>query len=307
MRRKIYKRFVMCITTGKVLEEDSFWYDGDVCECKGQSGSTTTVDYEYNKRMAAIAEQQQGQATELFNLFKYGVIYDPNEEVTDPNAKKVLNPEWTKWDNQKRTASMSADNDPYGTFGSSLASIGKEPEKYISDPEAKTTKGALEGYDSNTISELKLMQEQLASEYKLLPLQTEAERKLIPLRAETEEAGLGLQKAMITDAQKSLKERSPVISKFYEEALSGVDVEKRVSEARAGVMQDFGQSMDIARRDMSRMGIDPTSGRGTAVFKNIGVERATRMAGASTAAENLAEQEKFERLRLGVGTNIQYQ
>ena len=66
---KIYTRVVIDMADGSVLEEDSFEHHGDVALCKGSS-STTTVDKEYNRRMASIAERQQGMAEEYFQYWQ---------------------------------------------------------------------------------------------------------------------------------------------------------------------------------------------------------------------------------------------
>ena len=48
---------------------------------KGSSGSTTTtIDYAYNAGMLELSQEQQGWAREMFNMFRYGVTYDPNEK-----------------------------------------------------------------------------------------------------------------------------------------------------------------------------------------------------------------------------------
>ena len=66
---KMYTRVVIDMADGSVLEEESYEHTGDVALCKGSS-STTTVDREYNSRMAAIAERQQGMAEEYFQYWQ---------------------------------------------------------------------------------------------------------------------------------------------------------------------------------------------------------------------------------------------
>lgn len=67
---KVYSRVVLD-HRGDILDEDSFEYDGVVTECKGGGSSTTTnVDYEYNSRMAAVAERQQDMAEEYFDFWR---------------------------------------------------------------------------------------------------------------------------------------------------------------------------------------------------------------------------------------------
>ncbi|BDQ36297.1 hypothetical protein SYK_06570 [Pseudodesulfovibrio nedwellii] len=56
---KVYEKIVFDMATLEVIEEVSYEYDGPVSLCKG-GGSTTTnsIDYEYNKRMASVAEEE---------------------------------------------------------------------------------------------------------------------------------------------------------------------------------------------------------------------------------------------------------
>ena len=292
---KIYRRVVIDMNTMSTVEEDSFDYEGPVALCGGKgktkSESTTVVevDKEYNARMAAIAEEAQLWSREMYNQFKYGVNYNP----------------------------------------------------YEVDRVSGRTLGEIMGYDpAKTVSEMQLMQKRIEAEYGLLPLYSDVEREglqyqrqkyqteasMLGIRADTERMGLGLQQrqiaaeesllgqrtdtersrleaelAMARDRMKTIGERSPVISKLYEEALSGVNAQARVDQARANVQHGFAAAADQTRRDLSRMGIDPNSGRGAAAFRNVDLAKASALAGASTAAQTQAENEKFERLRAAVG------
>jgi len=77
---KVYNRIVMNIFTGEIVEEDSYQYEGPICHCKGGgSSSTTSVDYAYNARMAAIAEKQQVQADQYFK--EWETTYKPYERA----------------------------------------------------------------------------------------------------------------------------------------------------------------------------------------------------------------------------------
>lgn len=77
---KIYTRIVMDMTTMQVEEAESYEYQGGVAECKGGGGGGDSVDKEYNRSMANIAESQQGMAEEMFNLYKYGQTDAPTTQ-----------------------------------------------------------------------------------------------------------------------------------------------------------------------------------------------------------------------------------
>lgn len=78
---QIYEKIVIDMATMQIVSEVSYEYHGPVAQCKGGGGGTTTVkgevDYEYNRRMARIAEQQQAIANEYFNYWKQ--YYKPME------------------------------------------------------------------------------------------------------------------------------------------------------------------------------------------------------------------------------------
>jgi len=148
-----------------------------------------------------------------------------------------------------------------------------------------------------------LEREQIAANRELLPLQiglekgemglreaeVAAERELIPYQ--TEAAKLGLETQAL-----EMGKRKELIPKFYEEAMSGVDVEKRKTQAQAAVQHAFGNVAGQIGRTASRYGISPTSGAFADMARTSGIELAKGIAGATTAAETQAEQEKFKRL-----------
>ena len=234
---KIYSKIVMCMTTLEILEEESYEYSGPIALCKGGSSSTTTVDYEYNARMASLAEKNQEYADEMFDIFKNGINGQPSE--MDLMSEQIAS-----------------------DFG--MVKDRAEAER----------------------AELEFKQKQMDAAAELLPYESDAMK-------------LGLQ-----DKMKSIKERSPVVSAFYEDAMTGVDPDKRVAEARAGVQQGFDQANDQTTRQLSRMGISPDSGRGMQAFADQGIGKATALAGASTAARTQAEAENFERKKTAVGMGI---
>jgi hypothetical protein len=84
---KVYKRIVIDMAKNAIMKEESFSYNGLVLKCKG-GGSTTTVDKEYNKRMAAIAEAQQSMATEYFDYWKSD--YKPYEQAVLASQTELL-------------------------------------------------------------------------------------------------------------------------------------------------------------------------------------------------------------------------
>ena len=145
-----------------------------------------------------------------------------------------------------------------------------------------STAGEQRGYDPDMVSEADLTQQQLAAQSRLIPLEEEEQKRRFG----------------------QAKERGGVVSSIYKEALEGVDVEGRVSEHRAGVEQAFKGQQDIVNRNLSRMGIDPSSGRGFAATAGIGLEKAKATALGETQIRRGAETEGFQRKVAAAGLPV---
>jgi len=121
-----------------------------------------------------------------------------------------------------------------------------------------------------------------------------ANRELLPFISENAKAQLNLQ-------TKEATAQGPVSDKFYQESLKGVDVNRRMDEAGADVVNSMKLGEGARRREASRYGIDP----GSTAFGNsvnmASLETAKGVAGARASARNQAEQENYGRLGLAVG------
>jgi len=104
------------------------------------------------------------------------------------------------------------------------------------------------------------------------------------------------QRASLTSVTDELNAAKPVVSKFYEEAMNGVNVQNRMAEAGADVAQGFDASMGAMGRNMSRMGVGANSVAAMDQMNMAGTARAKATAGAQTQARNQAENENFGRL-----------
>jgi len=247
---KVYTKIVIDMETLQVEESEWTEYYGPIWELKGGGGGGDTVDKKYNKGMLAISEDQQDIANQMFNFFKYGVEYDPTQQIKSQ--------EWKDWKDGGKQ--------------------GPEPKKYTGQ-----TKGDLQGYDPDSVvSEMEFMQQQLAAQSELLPFQTSAAKEQL----------------------KTIEQRQGLTRSIYEDALRGVDVEGRVDTHRAGVQHAFKNEQGIATRNMNRLGIDPSSGRGAAAFENIGLEKAKATAGGETAIRKSADDENFARKASAAGLPV---
>ena len=76
--RLIHTKIVIDMRTGSVLEDEAYWYDGPVAECKGGGSSSTNsttnitnvVDEEYNRRLAEIQERAQDLSDKYYAFWE---------------------------------------------------------------------------------------------------------------------------------------------------------------------------------------------------------------------------------------------
>lgn len=313
---KIYTKVVISLATLEVTDSVYEEYHGPVAYCGGGSGSSKdSIDKNYNAGMLALSQEQQTWAREMFNMFKYGVTYDPTEKV-GTSAAQIVNPEWTAWSNN-----------------SNVFKRGPEPPKMIDNPNiSSTTLGEQNGYDPSQISEMDLMTQYFGAQSRTMPYEeaatqagltleqktAEAQVGLIPSQTEAAKAALGLQTAQATSAtslvplqtetaklgleqqKQVLTERSPVISQLYKDALSGVDINKRVSEARAGVQQAYAGAETGMTRNLARYGMAPNESD----FRNLEIAKAKGMTGAEGDVRREADTENFQRKVTALGLNF---
>jgi hypothetical protein len=225
--KKFYNKIVINMATGEIIYEDSFYYDGPVILLKGGDGGGQSYDPVYNAGMMELSKEQQGWAREMFNQYKFGTTYNP-EDI---------------------------------------------------DPETGKTLGEIKGYDpSGTTSEMEYGQNLVEANQALLGQRTEVEG------------------AQLSDTLTAIGERAPVRSKFFDEALGGIDIGKRMDESQADVEHGFKLSGESARREAMSYGVmDPNKIASMATGVNL--EKAKAIAGARTSAKTTAEDEQFGRLR----------
>lgn len=294
---KIYTKVVIDMDTLDTLEEESFEYDGPVALCGGGGGETssTSGDPVYNARMANIQEAQQAMATEFQNLYKYGVTYDPTAKVTGyydesgafvkgaapkSGGMEYLNQNTGKWMTGAEWRAYKAAN-PTATVAQIRKSEHPEYEQ------VDTTWGDIYGYDPNAqTSQLTVEQQQLKDSLELMPYTKDT------AIAQTKLAG-----QQASEMSRLVPIQGKVARKYFNSALGGVDVNKRVNEARADVGSAFAGAEQRQAAVMGGYGINPNSGRARSEFSKTGLAYGKALAGASTAARTAAEAEEYQRLK----------
>ena len=220
MDRVIYDYIEIDIETGKTVKEHSFVYTGDVALCGGGGGGgdVNSVDYEYNARMAGIAEKQNEWAEEYFNMWKNQGFKKYEIEQVQANRKAL----------------------PY---------------------------------------ESKLYTSGLRTATNLLPQQEQLAR-------------YQMQNAMAMQPMRNTAEQS-----YLSEAGKGVNVDQRVGQAQADVVNAWKGLDDARNREMARMGVNPDSGRYSGVYAEQQAKQAAQIADARNKARFAAEEDSYQRKR----------
>ena len=219
MDRVIYDYIEIDIETGKTVKEHSFVYTGDVALCGGGGGGDVeSVDYDYNARMATIAEKQHEWAEDYYNMWKN-------------NGFKAYEIEQVK---------------------ANRAALPYESKLYTSG--------------LKTASSLLPMQERLA-------------------------------RSQIQNAMDMQPDRNAAERRYLSDAAQGVDVNERVGQAQADVVNAWAGLDDARNREMARMGVNPDSGRYAGVYAEQQAKQAAQIADARNKARFAGEEESYQRRR----------
>lgn len=237
---------------------------------KSSSGGGDNYDAAYNARMATLAESQQEMANKVFDF--YEAEYQPMESEQIA-ANRAMIPYETALNKEK----IQAERD----LLPSQVELGKATSEAALDLLPGET--ALAG--ENTQAQRDILPGQTA----LTIGQNEAALSLLPGQTD-------LTKAKISDEMTAMKEFAPVRTAYFNSAKDGVDIDSRVKRAAADAAHSFMNSDGVMRRNAARMGINPNSGRFTAMTNTNSLNRAKTIAGAKTQARTQAEQENFGRL-----------
>ncbi len=143
------------------------------------------------------------------------------------------------------------------------------------------------------------------SNKELLPYMTDSTREQLQYQGEAAAANRELMPAATALTKTELESAKPVAEKFYKDALEGVNIGERMDSASNEVKAAAKLGEDMRRREISRMGIDPTSSVFATATNKAALDTSRNIAGARTAAKTTAEQENFGRLATAMGKNTQ--
>jgi len=234
-------------------------------------GGGDSYDAAYNARMATIAEAKQDMAEDLFSFYKSDYQPMESEQVA---ANRAMIPHETALSKEK----IQAERD----LLPGQVDLGKA--------EIDAPMNLLPGQTGLTGEQIQAQRDILPGQTALTIGKNESALSLLPGQTD-------LAKVKIGDEMTAMKEFAPVRTKYFNEAHNGIDIESRVKRAAADAAHSFMNSADIAKRSAGRMGVNPNSGRFTAMTNTNALNRAKTIAGAKTNARTQGEQENFSRLK----------
>jgi len=270
---KIYKKIVIDIESSQVIEEESYDYIGSIALCKGGGKSVTyqTIDKEYNRRMANIAEAQQRMAEEYYNYWKWGALAFTGQVGT---VSQKVSSSYSYPDKLKK-------HPFFWLFSHFLPKKEKSTQlkyKYIAPKGIKTSGGLLIDKQGAPI----------ISEANLGLMRTKAQMELIPM----EESLLAEQ--MGTDIELE-KYRQRLLPRLYELATTKIEPEKMAAQAQAQVEQSFAKAGETVARTLGRYGLSPDSGAFGAGLRQVQLAKAMGIAGAREEAKRYAKELQWQR------------
>jgi hypothetical protein len=201
-----------------------------------------------------------------------------------------------------------------GGGGGDVDSVDEEYNRRMADIYEAQQRMAEEYYDYWGDVYKPMEMEQVAANRQLIPYQTEqalaetlAATRLAPSNADLtlaqNQAALGLlpqQTALaretMADTSKAISEFAPVRAQYATEAAKGIDIDARVTQAKADVAGAFAGQTAANNRSMARMGVNPNSGAFADMSRQTATSRAKALGGAANTARTNAENENFNRL-----------
>lgn len=256
-------------------------------------GGSSGVDTAYNDRMASIAEAQQAMAEEYFQYWKTG----PGEWVETSTGVDASN--LVAKTGMKTVGSGDMKEDVEYTYYVDKTT-GKKYDS-IEQATADNTTSRTWVPDEDGVSYLDMEQEQIKANMELIPQQTSlasaqinSELSLLPKQTE-------VQAGLLDEQLTNIGLRKPVTAKYYDEVLSGVNVDERVSLARADVEEAYAGAEANARRWASSVGVNPASKKYGSTITSLAKEKAAAKVGATSLARRQAEEENFARLSGAMG------
>jgi len=246
------------------------------------TNTVSSGDTVYNAGLLELQKEDSATAKTYDNFYKYGVLYDPTEEVTVVKKADGSYTEYTRQAGVKAPAGVTT-----------------------------ITRGELEGYDDEgTTSGMEYASASIEAQNSLLAGETSAAASTNALTSASNESALSLipssteaalSSNQLTTAQNqsalsTLPTQTSVNSAYLNSALTGVDVDAKANEAQADVEQASKNSMSALRQNAAMTGLNPASGAFSSAMVNSALDKTKAIASARQTAKTTAEDTNFNRL-----------
>jgi hypothetical protein len=143
----------------------------------GGGNDTDTVDEVYNAGLLELAKESQGWAGESWNMFKYGVTYDPTEVVTGHYDESG---NFIEGEAVRENPDYGGPDAGYWHYNNGVREwVSTSGEQYIGDPQntVSQTRGDIMGYNADDVtSEMEYLQNVVGANQDILGLQTDVSR-----------------------------------------------------------------------------------------------------------------------------------
>ena len=281
------------MSSGKTVSEKSFEYAGVVALAGGGSGGGggggIEPDYEYNKRMAEIAEKQQEQA-ERYEQYWAQVQAPYEKSVTESQNRLNSYQEASEYAEQLRKLGLTGDT-------AKLEKAQLQAQQYLLPQQTNLASlqigsqlAALPYQTQNVINKL-------AAENYLLPQQTNLQSALIGAQQYLLPQHTGLESAKIGKELYLLPQQTKTASEFFKATLP-TSTSVRAGQAVSDVNLGFDSAEGSLNRSLGRMGVSGAAA--VNAQKDLATNRALSLAGAANVGRSQAETSNFNKLSAGM-------
>ena len=290
---KIYTKIVLDMASGAVLSEESFEYAGVVALAGGGSGGGggggMEPDYEYNKRMAEIAEKQQAQA-ERYEEY-WAQVQAPYEKAITESQNR-LNPyeESSEYAELIRKLGLTGDT-------TKLEKAQLQAQQYLLPQQTNLASLQIGAQQALLPYQTRNSVSKLAAENYLIPQETNLKSATIGAQQYLLPQQTGLESAKIGKQLYLLPQQTKTASEFYKATLP-TSTSVKAGQAVSDVNLGFANAQGGLNRSLGRMGISGSAA--VNAQKDLATNRALSLAGAANVGRSQAESDNFNKLAAGM-------
>ena len=288
---KIYTEIIIDMRTGAVLSEAWFEHSGPVALAGKSSGGGGGIepDYEYNRRMAEIAEKQQAKA-QRYEQYWAQVQAPYEKSLTESQNRLNGYQEASEYAEMLRKLGLTGDTTKLEKAQLQAQQYLLPQQTNLASLQIGSQMAALPYQTQNAINKL-------AAENYLIPQQTNLQSAMIGAQQYLLPQQTGLESAKIGKELYLLPQQTKTASEFYKATLP-TSTSVKAGQAVSDVNLGFNNAQGSLNRSLGRMGI---SGQAAVnAQKDLATNRALSLAGAANVGRTQAETSNFNKLAAGM-------